>query len=128
MDLITSQKQGLSSAEKQFLKELREKKQMLPAFKAKIEQVPDPPPRNAAARFLMRAMFLLYSCATSQRSCSGSRRRRPTPSANGTSRRSSPSSRKNILYAVSRVRVVCVSCRWSRCVRVVSCETRAFAP
>jgi hypothetical protein len=43
MDLITSQKQGLSSAEKQFLKELREKKQMLPAFKAKIEQVPDPP-------------------------------------------------------------------------------------
>lgn len=39
MDLITSQKQGLSSAEKQFLKELREKKQMLPAFKAKIEQL-----------------------------------------------------------------------------------------
>ena len=43
MDLITSQKQGLSSAEKQFLKELREKKQMRPALKAKIEQVPDPP-------------------------------------------------------------------------------------
>jgi hypothetical protein len=39
MEVITSQKQGLSTAEKQFLKDLREKKQMLPAFKAKIDQV-----------------------------------------------------------------------------------------
>jgi predicted GTPase len=39
MEVITSQKQGLSTAEKQFLKELREKKQMLPAFKAKIDQL-----------------------------------------------------------------------------------------
>lgn len=70
MDLITSQKQGLSSAEKQFLKELREKKQMLPAFKAKIEQVPDPLPPLATQRPVSDARHvLLYSCATSQRSC-----------------------------------------------------------